>query len=64
MLSELEYLYFEPGLKSNGSFATYESSSACGGGTSNDALTAAPNALVWLKSGMPLVWWISWSRVT
>jgi hypothetical protein len=64
MLSEFEYVYWDPGSNSSGRSAAKDNSSSGGGGTSIDAPTAAPNASVLMKSGTPLVWLNNWRNVT
>src|SRR3984957_14549366 len=63
MLSEFEYSYFDPGAKFSAG-AAYESKSRGGGALSSDLSRASLNASVWLKSGMPLVWFKSSRSVT
>src|SRR4051812_4800415 len=64
MLSELEYLYFDPGRKLSGWSATNDRRSTGAGGVSSDALNAFANPSVWLKSGMPLLCWSSCQSFT
>src|SRR5215472_12195294 len=54
MLSELEYLYCDPGVKLS-RLGAKDSRATGRGGFCGDFSTAFGNALAWLKSGIPLV---------
>ena len=54
MLSEFEYSYLDPGGKLS-FFGAKDSRTRGGGAFSRDFSSAYWNALVWLKSGIPLV---------
>jgi hypothetical protein len=64
MLSELEYWYCVPGVKTSGLPATNASSAAGGSATVSERETAFWNASFWVKSGSPLVCARSWRSVT